>query len=268
MLTCKLDDFKDPMIREMAVALKIPNASSASKDTLIAEIKKKTPADEVLVFVRWEPKPGWAGAMSIIAIVVAAASALATWWGVIGAFNRSAAEEKARMESDWESTIVHSIIEEESRSRPRGVSFNDIERAYIAKAQAAEGIKLTKTKLQPLELKKVLCGLLAVKLIWQTGEDRYVTVRTTILPSGGGTDLIFATNRGMATIFAELAKGGGRYTVEQFEKVITKEANIKSVEYQIVINTLIAGGEVLRDTNDKLWSQAHPPPPEKLPKEK
>src|SRR5436190_16889881 len=59
MVAIKLTDLNDSAIRDIAAAMQIAITGSPppSKDQLITAIKNKTPPDQVLVFVQYNPSP-------------------------------------------------------------------------------------------------------------------------------------------------------------------------------------------------------------------
>jgi hypothetical protein len=209
--------------------------------------------------------PGWGPfIVSIVAVLVAVVATVATWTGVISALNRNTAEEKAKREFEFASTIVYAIIEDASRKNPRGVSSSEIEEKFLPRAQAAEGIDFEKRKLQPLEVKKVILGLLALKVIYQTAEDCYVTVRTTFI-SGGEIDPNVARGATYGQLLID--RQPGEFTTAAMKQKIIENIRIGDADANYAVNILLRDGFAILDKDGKLWSQIHPPPLEKQQKQ-
>jgi hypothetical protein len=165
---------------------------------------------------------------------------------------KEAAERREKEEQDWEAVQVYKILE----GHAAGLTLDEISDKYVAAAQKSTDVHLPKKKLQDLELRKVLLGLLAAKLVAQTNDDHYLVPNSTVIPNGTQT---YAVNRAVDAILTTLASEGGRYTVEELQPIAIKQATISAGDYHIAITGLLATGQVTAEQDNKLWSAEHPP---------
>lgn len=264
MLSLKLDDFKEVPLRDAAIQLGIPNAATMLKDELLAALKGKLAPESSLIFVPMSPaspKPsyGWWAPLiiSILSALFTLGTMIAHWSNFYASSHRYFAEAEKKDDLEWSESEVYSIIENASRNDARGVDINGILRQYATSAKAADSQNLQKKSLTERELRKILLELLAIKVIWQLPEDRYVTVRTTLVQGG---EISYEVIRGMGIVLSELVREPGRYTVDQLEKVISEKAKISNGSYHIIINTLINDGGIVRNKDGTLYSASSPPP--------
>jgi hypothetical protein len=73
----------------------------------------------------------------------------------------------------------YKILEEAPAGGPK---LGEISDKYATAAEKSTEVHLPKKKLQDLELRKVLMGLLAMKLIAQTTDDHFLVQKATMLP--------------------------------------------------------------------------------------
>ncbi|HJT78046.1 MAG TPA: hypothetical protein VJ739_12655 [Gemmataceae bacterium] len=189
--------------------------------------------------------------VSILAAIFTGSTMVADWTRVASTLRKHAADEREKSQLEWSAAEVYSIIEKGSKSNPSGLDIEEIRRRYNADAEGAKAENLEIKQLSELQLRKILLDFLALKVAWQTGEDRYVLARTSIAPGG---EITYALNRGLGTVLSELAKEGGRYKIEQLEPIVMEKARISREEYLIVINLLLGNGSVICDKDGRLWS--------------
>ena len=211
----KLEELTVPALMTMAAELDIPDSNTMNKNQLLDAIQQKLGVNEALIFVpvnaTQDPYKKWSLRVSIAAGIIATAAAFASWCGTIAAINKNSDESRESAEFQWQVSIAYKIIERESKKHLLGVSLDDIRQQYVGEATSAKEVNLRKDKLSELELRKVLIQLLALKLVYQTAEDKYITARTAILPGG---HLAVAINNAQLAIHAKLLTEKGRYTLE------------------------------------------------------
>src|SRR5689334_4079321 len=111
--------------------------------------------------------------ISFVSLIVAIASATFSYWGVSSTANKYASDKKTSDQRDWQTTVIYNVIVDAGKTDPNGIAFEDILTKYVVKASADEKIEFEKEKLQPLELRRILMGLVRDKMIYNSPDDRY-----------------------------------------------------------------------------------------------
>jgi hypothetical protein len=264
----KLEELNVPALMTMAGELNILNCTSMTRPQLLDAIQQKLGVQEALIFVplnaTQDPYKKWSLRVSIAAGIIALVAAFASWWGTIAAINKNSDESRESAELHWQMSIVYKIIERESKKHVLGVPLEDLRQQYVGEAVSAKEVALLKDKLSELELRKVLIQLLAMKLVYQTGEDKYITARAAILPGGHMT---ISINNAQLAIHSKLSTEKGRYTSSELADIIMKEAKVTRPEYELAINLLLTQ-TIIEDKDKKLYPITDPPPTEKRLKNK
>jgi hypothetical protein len=284
MVTFKISDIQVEPLKNAAVELGIPNAATAKRDELEAEIKKHLALDGVLVFApmapmggrdhrpsRWWQNPSLVSfVLPLLAVVIAGAAALfsglnalADWRSADAAINQLNAtiqshlkEEGRKKVQEWQEVMVFSIIEQGTKNADKGISFEEIKNKYLVEATAVEDVDLKKEELRPLTLKRILIDLMMIGVVYQTLDDNYVVQRAWINPR---PERSFLEERAKYAILHLLSTDGGRLTVPELGQVITDKLKITNEEFNALVSQLIAGNALIIDEDKKVWCVANPP---------
>jgi hypothetical protein len=257
----KLTDIKETSLRNLATELGLPATGTVAE--LTAAIKQRLAPNSALVFVPLVPGTPASGSgrgalfVSFIGVGIALAALLVNWISLHATLDKNATDLREAKEAEWQTTIVHSIIDDATKDDASGVPFQKILDTYQTKALAEKSVSLGKDKLQPIELRRILLNLMQTNAIYGLVGDRYFPARGVVVP---GVEKPYIESRIISTIVQVLSSEGGRYTVTELEPKVTDIAKVTQQDYNTVINSLIVQKAVIPDDKGKLWSAAKPPP--------
>lgn len=275
-----LSDLTVDTLRRIAGTLGVPNSMQIERGQLETEIKQrlapntalalglfsdpKSVVPSALLPKLWQTLPFWALATSVIAVLIAVVSATAGWRSSNVAVEqlghsvaRTVEEDRKRMILEWQDVIVFSIIESGTKNSSEGLSFETIRSLYISEATAASDVDVPRSELSPFTLKRILLDLLRLSLIFQTHDDKYMTVRNAPDPKFHRS---FFQERAKYEILHMVSNEGGKHTVDALGKLITDRMKINNEEFDYLLNYLLTLRMIAIDKDRRVWTAANAPP--------
>jgi hypothetical protein len=158
--------------------------------------------------------------------------------------------------AQWQTTIVHRIIDRNTRDDLKGISFDDIRMQYVAEATTAPPkIKIPPDKLEPLELQRVLLGLEQTGLVYHLADDHYVAKKIAM----AAWDRSISEKHALYAILGKAYDESGKYTVAELGQLIVRDTKITPDDFQNVLSELTANTEIIIK-DEKVWSGMKLPP--------
>lgn len=286
----KLEDLNEKPLRDAAAQLGIETAATAPKADLILAIKTRLAPNSALALLPLSARPqggksneggwSWVG----IATALSALAMLATT--VLTVFIASAnvesartaanlyqteltkvreAAEKAEHDRDeevkrsWQRLVIFDILTSGMKENWNGLSLPEIRDRYkkaAIESSFAKEVKLGKEDLEDTAIKKHLFELMALQLVFQTLEDRYITERSAVNPRWQSATIELQIGYTISRLLEE--REGDPYTLDGLRNAVGTKVAVKPQDFAGVIAELRRLG-LVKVEDGKVWSTGNPP---------
>lgn len=277
MITATLDELTQPALKARATSHGVSFASNITKAQLMALLQPyypsqagpgnpptPTPATASSATPAPVPNSGirnrlfrWANAAQV-ALLVNAGVLLFTGYAAITTSRDIAKRDHDAKVLTWQQLVVYRIIDNPSdeSAKEHGLDFDTIQTKYQMEHASVKEVDLSKEDLQPLVLQKILLQLQVSNEIFKTQPDgKYKSNRGTYSRRFGRQALEDEAKYDMIGLLMTFP---GNFNVNQIRTDMVKDHRITDLEFNLLLNQLIAGGMVSIDSNGRLWCVGNP----------